>query len=430
MIQTVKNTILPAVLLLVLFSSNSAYSRQGISKVFEITEKQEKRVTIPFTLINNLIVMEARINDSTPLKFILDSGASGNIITSLYEEELYLNNVNTVRLAGLGEGNAVEAYQSFENTIQIGDRIKALDAEILLLTEDVFQLDTFMGTRIHGILGHDFFDSFAVEINYRRKLLRIYEPDTFSQKFIELPQHRKWHALPISLENDKAYLNVDYKHKTGDEFIPLKLLLDTGASNSFSLFETNDENITIPFVTINSIIGTGLSGKVVGEVGKVQSMKVGVFNFEEPVVAFPDSQSVPRVLRTDERKGSVGGDILRRFKVIFHYDNELLYLRRNSDYSDDFYFNSSGIEVYTPVPDLRYYEVAYVREGSPGYTAGVKEGDVIKKINGVRATDLSMNNLINYFQFKKSKTISLEIQRDSVLKNFRFKLNKELVPDS
>lgn len=430
MLKAFKIVCKPVLLLLLITGYSSLYAQRSASKVFEITENEARRVTIPFSLINNLIVVEARINNSAPMKFILDSGGNGNIITSLYEDELYLNNVNTVRLAGLGEGSAIEAFQSLDNTIQIGDRISADSAEVLILKEDVFQLDKLMGTKIHGILGHDFFESFAVEINYRRKLLRIYESDAFNEKFRKLPEHRKWYALPILVQNNKSYLSTGYQHKTGDEFVPLRLLLDTGASNSFSLYESKDESIKVPEITINSVIGTGLSGKVIGEMGRVQSMKIGEFVFDEPVIAFPDSQSVRRVLRAEERKGSVGGDIFRRFKIIFHYENGLLYLRKNSDFNDEFYFNTSGIEVHTPIPDLPFYIVAYVREGSPAYLAGVEEGDIIKEINGRRAANLSMNDMIDYFQFKKSSNIFLKVERDSVVKDLNFKVEVQLVPDS
>lgn len=430
MLKAFKNVCLPVLLLSLIAGYSSLYAQESPPKVFEITKYEDRRVTIPFRLINNLIVIEAHINNSTPMKFILDSGASGNIITSLYEEELYLNNVNMVRVAGLGEGSTLEAFQSIDNSIHIGNRIAADSAEVLLLNEDVFQLDSFMGTRIHGILGHDFFESFAVEINYRRKLLRIYEPDAFKEKFRKLPKHRKWHTLPILVQNNKSYLTAEYQHKPGDDFVSLRLLLDTGASNSFSLYDSKDERIKVPEVTINSIIGTGLSGKVTGELGRVQSMKLGDFIFEEPVVAFPDSLSVRRVLRAEERKGSIGGDIFRRFKVIFHYDNELLYLRTNSNFNDEFFFNTSGIEIYTPIPDLPLYVVAYVREGSPAFLAGVQEGDIIKKINGTPAVNLSMNDLIDYFQYKKRSNIYLEVERDSTVKNLRFRMDAQLVPDS
>jgi len=415
----------------VIWSTVSLLSAQhNGQKIFEITDKKDKRTIIPFELINNLIVIEARINDSEPLKFILDSGAGRNIITNLYDEELTLNNANTVEIAGLGEGDRLEAYQSFDNNIIIGDRIEGQNAEVLILKKDVFQLSTFMGIEVHGILGSDLFQSFAVEVHYRRKQLRIYEPEPFRDKFEDLPKHRKWYSLPISVEEKKSYLLTDYQHKDGDPYTSLLLLLDTGASNSFSLYESKDESIKIPERTINAVIGTGLSGRITGELGRVKSMKIDEFIFSEPVVSYPDSFSVRRVLKAEERKGSIGGDIFRRFKVIFHYQNEKLYLRKNADFDDDFEYNASGVVVNTPVPGLPYFVVAYVRAESPAYYAGVKEGDIITEINGEKAYELSLNDFIDYFQNKNSNLLRLRIQRDSTSQYIRFRMDNDLIPDS
>lgn len=405
-------------------------AQDGRQKIYEVTSQKDKRVVIPFELINNLIVIEAQINDSGPLKFILDSGAGRNIITNLHDEDLTLNNVNTVAVAGLGEGNTLEAFQSFENSIRIGDRIQGQNAEVLILKEDVIQLSTFMGTEVNGILGYDFFQSFAVEVHYRRKELRIYEPEPFRNKFEELPGHRKWYSFPITVEDKKSYIIADYKHSERDSYIPLLLLLDTGASNSFSLYESTDEDITVPANTISAIIGTGLSGRVTGELGRVKSMKIDEFIFHEPVVSFPDSISVRRVLKAENRKGSIGGDIFRRFKTIFHYQNEQLYLRKNRDFGEDFNYNASGIVVSTPVPNMPYFVVAYVREESPAYYAGIQEGDIITEINGEKAYQLSLNDFINYFQNKKSNSLRLRIQRDTISHYIRFNMNNVLVPDS
>ncbi|MEG0762174.1 MAG: peptide-binding protein, partial [Chryseobacterium sp.] len=46
----------------------------------------------------------------------------------------------------------------------------------------------------------------------------------------------------------------------------------------------------------------------------------------------------------DERKGSLGGEILRRFTVVFDYPNQKLYLKKNGNYNDSFNFNMSGLD--------------------------------------------------------------------------------------
>ncbi|MDR9419425.1 aspartyl protease family protein [Gracilimonas sp.] len=402
---------------------------QHLESKFRIPENPDKRVTVPFELINNLIVIEIRINGSEPLKFILDSGAGRNIITTLYDETIELKNLMTVRLAGLGTGNSLEAFHSYDNEMKIGDRIIGEEIEILILKEDLLHLSSYMGTEIHGIFGYTFFESFAVEINYSRELLRIYDTKEFENKFKKLPKNWRWHKLPISVEDKKPHLNIHYKHSQSSDYKSLKFLVDSGASNSFSLYEMTDENIKVPSKTVNSIIGTGLSGLLIGEIGKVQKMKMGEFESNEPIVSFPDSQSVRRALQINDRKGSVGGDILRRFKVIFHYENEMLYLRKNWNFGDDFYFNASGLEVSAPIPDIPYYVVSYVREDSPAANNGIKEGDVILKVNGQNSARLTMNDMLDYFQKKRGDQLFIEVQRDSLKKSFRIDMDINLVPD-
>ena len=415
-----------AALVLLLFFSVPVLQAQPAEKAtFWLMGDRSERLVMPFELINNLVVIEARINGSEPLKFILDSGAGRNIITSLYNKEIYLNNTETVLLAGLGEGDRLEAFRSTGNMVQL-ERIAGENVEVLILKEDVFKLASFMGTEVHGILGFDLFDSFAVEIDYRAKLLKIYDPVKAEEKFEELPKHRKWFTIPISIENEKPYTTLSFKNTDQDEYSDLKLLLDTGASNSLSFYDPTSDEINLPQNTISTLLGIGLSGNVSGELGRVKKVKFGPFEFEEPVVAFPDSFSVRRAFGFDDRNGSIGGDLLRRFKLIFNYHEGLLYLRKNKNYNEDFTYNVSGIEVSTPLPNLPYYQISFIRQNSPAKDAGLLEGDVIRRINGKKAEEITLNELLNIFQNKEGSRVRMTVDRDTTTVSIRFNLKDEL----
>ena len=45
---------------------------------------------VPFEIINNLIVVRVQVNNSKPLSFILDTGASGSVINESRAKELGL----------------------------------------------------------------------------------------------------------------------------------------------------------------------------------------------------------------------------------------------------------------------------------------------------------------------------------------------------
>src|ERR1700752_5522468 len=66
---------------------------------------------IPFELSNNLILVEARVNDSVPLWFILDTGASSTVIDSQLAKELRLKARSRVVETGGGGPAAAPTFK-------------------------------------------------------------------------------------------------------------------------------------------------------------------------------------------------------------------------------------------------------------------------------------------------------------------------------
>lgn len=74
--------------------------------------KSKNKIKIPFELTHNLIIIDVNFN-GTPLKMILDTGASNNIIFSVSDNDsLVMNNVNKIRIAGAGNSESIEGYLS------------------------------------------------------------------------------------------------------------------------------------------------------------------------------------------------------------------------------------------------------------------------------------------------------------------------------
>jgi hypothetical protein len=422
--------VLSACVFVLIPTSAEAQNRsQARDSVFSIIGAKDKRVEIPFELINNLVVIEASLNGSTPMKFILDTGVGTTIISSLpVGEEIYLPNSRVVSLTGLGEGESVEAIYTNNNTLGLG-RVQAENLEVLYLKENIFMLSSFMGTEVHGIIGYDMFASFAVELNYRAKEIYIYDTDEFEEKFQKLPNHRKWFKYPIHIEEKKPYINLVYQHKKDSDPTEIRLLIDSGSSNAFSLYDLTHEAIDIPKNRIETLIGVGLSGRVKGYLGRINMMQLGKFEFTKPVIAYPDSFAIRHAFGVGDRNGSLGGEVLRRFKVIFHFQDEYILMRKNRDFGDKFYYNLSGIEVNTPFPDLPVYVVSDIREASPADKAGVKTGDIIRFINGENVSKKDLNEVLYELQKNESSKIVLEVQRDSVYVKVNLKLENKLKVD-
>jgi membrane-associated protease RseP (regulator of RpoE activity) len=215
----------------------------------------------------------------------------------------------------------------------------------------------------------------------------------------------------------------------GSKAVPLKLIIDSGSSNAFSLYHLSHDEIMIPESRIETLIGVGLSGKVHGYLGRAQEIELGGMKFNTPIIAYPDSTSIRKAIGVGERNGSLGGEVLRRFKVIFHYPNSALYLRKNRDFDDDFNYNMSGIELNTPFPNIPFYVVSEVREDSPAAEKGVKAGDAIKYVDGERATDMNLNEMIYYLQKREGRKVQIGIQRDSLFKYISISLDNKLTVD-
>jgi len=155
-------------------------------------------VSIPFEMVGSYIVVEVRINESSRLRFILDSGVNSAIITELLPGDSVLLTYNNIRdLQGLGSGVTMNALESNGNTIFIGRKFKLFNKTIFVLQEDIFNLTRQTGTKINGLLGTDFFKDYIVQIDYTARKVRFYDKDKIS-----VP--KGYGVMPMTVEKQKC----------------------------------------------------------------------------------------------------------------------------------------------------------------------------------------------------------------------------------
>src|SRR5690606_5484430 len=139
-----------------------------------------------------------------------------------------------------------------------------------------------------------------------------------------------------------------------------------GASHGLMLETTSDERIKIPGQTVSTLLGRGLGGEIVGKVGRIKSLTLGDHKLERIIANFPDPNSYTDSLKVGNvfRNGAIGGEVLSRFTVIFNFPKERVYVRKNSAFKNDFYYNLSGITVKAKGSALNIFEVIEVRDQS------------------------------------------------------------------
>lgn len=405
------------------FSANIYPQLNELGK-FELKTKKSKKVVIPFELINNLIVIPVSVNGSDTLKLVLDTGVGATLITEIpLGEEIGFEYLRTVKIGGMGDGEFIDVLYSAENTLEFGKAV-GKNQDILVMLKDIFNLSSLLGTNVNGLIGYSLFKDFIVEIDYKRKLLILHEHDKYEKKYFDKKRSKYWSEIPLTIEKQKPYVDVTVNQKNGME-TPVKLLLDSGASHAMALYHTTTESLHLPEERIRSFLGNGISGEIHGYLGRINSFNLDKHKMEEVVVAYPDEEGIKQTILYSERDGSIGADVLRKYKIFFNYKDESMIIRPQKAYHEDFSYNISGIEISTPFPNIPLYAVSHVREGSIAEQVGIQKEDFLIEINGEGAIKYSLNDLHSLFQ-KEGKRIWLKIKRGSEILNIKFKLENEL----
>lgn len=403
MLRFSKLNIFIILILTFFFISNNIYGETP-KKLFK--RKNRALLKLPFKLINNTPVISARINGSKDLFFILDTGLGTTLITELFEEDsIDLNYAKEISLKGLGKDNPLKAIQSYQNEITI-KKLKFESEKIHVLSRDIFKLSNVYGTKINGIIGHSVFEKYIVVIDYQNKKVEFYNPNSFKYKNV-----KRFVQLPITFLNRKPFINT-YAIMENGERIKIKLLVDTGASLAFWLSKESNNRIIIPQKNLNSLIGQGLSGNIYGKIGRIPKLEIGKYALNNIITSFPDSSSVKWMLQNETRNGSIGGEVLKRFKVIIDYRNQIISFQSNSLLKKSFEYNLSGIEIRKPYLDLPIFNIFMVADKSPAKLADIRKDDQIIEINGESVYSKSLDELIGILSDKSNPDIVLKVLRD------------------
>lgn len=422
---------------------------------FQLPEHR-KKIVLPFTFVQNLIIIPVVLN-GTPLNFMLDTGVEHTLLFSLEDtDKVQLNQMEAVKVRGLGNLDAIDAYSSENNRLEIGP-MTDLAHKIYLILDERVNISTSVGIPINGIIGYHFFKSYSVRIDYIRQKIIL------SREVNRLMKRREpFVAIPLTFIQNKPYLHA--MTALGSKVTPAFYLLDTGNTDVAWLFPNAEPTLTFqPHPFVDDYLGRGLSGDIYGKRGRIDSIALGPFSVKRPLVAFPKGDFIQHLLQIKGRNGSLGNELLKRFHLVWDYPNQTIYVRPNANSSAPFLYNMSGLEIVhsglewvTETKDLSTqsiyaknvfsnsgqrindqikvlfalrptYVVELVRVNSPGDLAGLRKGDQLYKINGYSCTSLSLDQINGFLKMRDGKTVEIEYIRSGKIVTTTLIL-KDLLP--
>lgn len=371
------------------------------AQTFSFDDDRQKE-SMDFQLIKNLIVIPLYINGKGPFNFVLDTGVSPMIISDpSILDSLNIGPVRVTKLSGLGSGNDIEAYLTDQIYVRIGHSMGS-NIPTAILKQDLFNLSSYLGTKIYGLIGYYFFSSFVVRIKYPSKRMIFSLPETRIKK--------KGQRVPLEMINNKPYIKAMVGPEGKDPF-EARLILDIGASHAISMESYQEQPFPLPSKTISANLGVGFAGAINGHIGRISSLKLAGVEFKNVLSSFPVYEDAAGKTMLKERNGNLGSNIMKHFDLIFDYSDFCVYLKPNKFYKKAFDHDMAGMEVYLEGEKPSHYLIGRVEPNSPAQQADVQTSDELISINFKSVHDYTLDDIDLLFKSGDGRRLIIEIGR-------------------
>ncbi len=276
--------------------------------------KDVKIIKIPFVMVKGKPVIDALLN-GYPAKLMIDNGRLWDpiwLFGTTLSDSILTEEDRLAEIGGAGTGDKTEAKMASDITLEFKE-IKFLQQEVVISPSSAGYGNMFPG--IDGQICNTFFSHFIVEFDFKNNTILLHKPDQFKAP-------KKATVLTMTLE------------KTGGYSVPVSITLedgrtickqtdiDLGGTEILLIGLNNDNKIEIPENTIISK-SYGAQGECEEFKGKIKELKIGKERLENPDVAFSDER-VSRL--TPNNLGIIGLPLFKKYKTIFDYFNNKLYL--------------------------------------------------------------------------------------------------------
>jgi len=170
------------------------------------TVQQPKFLTSPFKLIENIIIVKAKLN-GYQRNFLFDSGASDLILN-----KRYLNKKNQIESDK--KFHAINSAGDLTNTVLKNFNWNGLTLKNKLVNAINFQhLEAALNIKIYGLIGYKQIRDYALHINYKTKQLYMWDgieetPFKVVNK-VGFVMHKHIPVFPVTIGNKQFNMGLD-----------------------------------------------------------------------------------------------------------------------------------------------------------------------------------------------------------------------------
>lgn len=324
-----------------------------------VTAVADRSAMIPFELYRgNRIVLSGRINGlETPM--MLDSGAGVTTLDSAFAKKIGLTGGQKITAQGTGGRQDAELFQNV--TIEAGN-IRLSGATVVAI--DLTQVSKAIGRPMPVVLGRELFVNSVVALDFDRNEMTLSPPGSFvapaGATEVKLKREGTLHYIPVSIGG----------------LPPVDAAFDLGNGGALSISKEYHEKHEL-FASLPHAVS------LTGGVGGVhESKRVTLPRVEMAGFTF---DAVPADLggKPDgpyEGRANAGIQMFQPFKLTMDLGHDRIWLQRNGK-AAIFPKDRSGIFALL---EGDHFNILHVSPGSPADRAGLKKGDRLVEIDGVK----------------------------------------------
>lgn len=275
--------------------------------------------SLPFELEKNgHIIFEVELNDHPEkLEFLLDTGASGELLAKHTADKLGISTNEGQRIEATGVSGSTSLDVIHNQRLNLGEGI-SLNLRNLVIAENPTD----------GLLGATIFRKYVCLIDYDNQQLDLYE----SIDDLDITGFTK---IPFTFDNriPIPQLDMDFTLSNGETFSE-RVFYDIGAGTTF-IFNTPfaaKHNILEKSKALNSFEHKGglTQTKITHKRFLIPILKLGGHPLDSVAVRVTDSKK--GLFSFENYAGVIGSQIAKRFNTIVDYKNKNLYIKPNKLY--------------------------------------------------------------------------------------------------